>query len=279
MTETQPWILNFFNLPQALIDEDINSSLKVICYLLFQNEDTAEVVFDVLDMLIDGSIETFYMVGLSSFFAILFGLPLGIVLTITKKGGLLSAPMFNRILAVIVNTLRSFPFIILIVVLLPFSKILIGTSIGPEAASLALSIAAIPFVARLFEGALEEVNHGIIEATLSMGASKIEVIFMMIAESMPSLINATTIAVIAIIGFSAMAGSVGGGGLGDLAIKHGFYNSRIEVLYACVIELILIVQCVQSMGDYLSRILRTHQYGILSPLINLIYRVCGRVQK
>lgn len=279
MIEAQPWILNFFNLPQALADEEVNSSLQVLCYLLFHNEDTAARVFDVLDLLIDGSIETLYMVGLSSFFAVLFGLPLGVILTITKKDSILSAPLFNKILAIIVNTIRSFPFIILIVVLLPFSKILIGTSIGPEAASLTLSIAAIPFVARLFEGALEEVNHGIIEATLSMGASKLEVIFMMIAESLPSLINAATIAIIAIIGFSAMAGSVGGGGLGDLAIKYGFYDSRLDILYACVIELIIMVQCVQSIGDYLSKILRTHQYGILKPLIHLIYRICGRTQK
>lgn len=279
MTETQPWILNFFNLPQALNDEDVSSSLQVICYLLFNDEDTAAKVFDVIDLLLEGSLETFYMVALSSFFAVLFGLPLGVILTITKKGSILSAPLFNRILSIIVNTIRSFPFIILIVVLLPFSKILIGTSIGPGAASLTLSIAAIPFVARLFEGALEEVNHGIIEATLSMGASKLEVVFMMIAESLPSLINAATIAIIAIIGFSAMAGSVGGGGLGDLAIKYGFYDARTDILYACVIELIIIVQCVQSAGDYLSKIFRTHQYGILKPVIHLIYKICGRAQQ
>lgn len=277
MTETQPWILHFFDLPKTLASDDVISSLQIICYLLF-DEDRAGQIFDMLDLLIDSSLETFYMVGLSSFFAVLFGLPLGVILTITKKDSILSAPLFNKILSIIVNTIRSFPFIILIVVLLPFSKMLIGTSIGPEAASLALSIAAIPFVARLFEGALEEVNHGIIEAALSMGASRLEVVFMMIAESLPSLINAMTIAIIAIIGFSAMAGSVGGGGLGDLAIKYGFYNSRLDILYACVIELIVIVQCVQSIGDHLSRILRTHQYGILKPVIHLIYKICGRTQ-
>lgn len=279
MEETQPWILNFFQLPQALSDDEVSSSLQVLCYLLFSDEDTAARIFDVIDLLMEGTFETLYMVFLSSFFTILFGLPLGVILTITKKNSLLSAPTFNKILGMIVNTIRSFPFIVLIVALLPISKMLIGTSIGPDAASFALSIAAIPFVARLFEGALEEVNHGIIEATLSMGASKLEVIFMMIAESLPSLINAATIAIIAIIGFSAMAGSVGGGGLGDLAIKYGFYDSRLDVLYSCVIVLIIMVQCVQSIGDYLSRILRTHQYGILTPIVHFIYRICGRTQK
>ncbi len=279
MLETQPWILHFFDLPPTLASDEVVSSLQVLCYLLFHDEDTASRIFDMLDLLIDGTLETLYMVGLSSFFAILFGLPLGVILTITKKDSLINAPLFNKILGIIVNTIRSFPFIVLIVVLLPLSKLLIGTSIGPEAASFTLSIAAIPFVARLFEGALEEVHYGIIEATLSMGASKLEVIFMMIAESLPSLINAATIAIIAIIGFSAMAGCVGGGGLGDLAIKYGFYDSRLDVLYACVVALIVMVQIVQSAGDYLSRILRTHQYGILTPIVHFMYKICGRTQQ
>lgn len=279
MQKEQPWILNFFDMPKSLVNEEPDTSLQIICHLLFSDENLAEQIFDVVDMLIPATIDTIYMVFLSSFFAVLFGLPLGVILTITKKKSLMPSPIFNKVLGTIVNTIRSFPFIILIVLLLPLSKIVIGSSIGPNAATLSLSIAAIPFVARLFENALEEVNKGIIEATLSLGASKLEAIFMMIAESMPSLINAMTITIISIIGFSAMAGSVGGGGLGDLAIKLGFYNSRDDMLYSCVVILIIMVQITQSIGDYLSKMLRTHDYGIFKGVINMIYKIVGRTQQ
>ncbi len=278
MQEEQPWILKFFDMPQSLINEEPDTSLQIICHLLFSNKEIAEQIFDITDMLIPATIDTIYMVFLSSFFAVVFGLPLGVILTITKKNSIMPFPMFNKILGAIVNTIRSFPFIILIVLLLPLSKMLIGVSFGPNAATLSLSIGAIPFVARLFESALEEVNKGIIEATLSLGASKFEIILMMIAESIPSLINVTTITIISIIGFSAMAGSIGGGGLGDLAIKLGFYDTRNDVLYSCVIILLIMVQITQSIGDYLSKILRTHNYGILRPIIHLIYRIIGRTQ-
>lgn len=276
--DTQPWILRFIDMPQSLIDEEPETSLEILCYVLFSNPEIAMRVFQVTDSIINATLDTLYMVFFSSIFAIIFGLPLGMILTITKKHSIMPAPRFNKILGTFVNIFRSFPFIILILVVWPLSRLLTGTSIGPDAAIVSLSIAAIPFVARLFEGTLDEVDKGLIEATLSMGASKMQVVMMMIAESIPSLINTATIMVISIIGYSAMAGAVGGGGLGDLALRDGFQSSKLDVLYACVIVLVIIVQIVQSIGDYLSHILRTHNYGIFRGLIALFYRLSGRVQ-
>ncbi|TLD99428.1 ABC transporter permease [Helicobacter muridarum] len=210
----------------------------------------------------DATIETSYMVFFSSFFAVLFGLPLGILLSITKVNSIFPKPMLNNILSTIVNIVRSFPFIILIILLFPLSRFIIGTSIGSTAAIIPLSIAAIPFVARLFESALEEVDNGLIEATLSMGASKFYVVKMMIMESMPALVNATTNTVVSLIGYSAMAGAVGAPGLGALAINIGYQNFDTLTLFLTCIMVIILVQLVQAIGDRLSRALRTHNFGI-----------------
>lgn len=213
----------------------------------------------MFELLFASTIDTLIMTFLSSLFALVFGLPLGILLFVTGKGGILELPRLNQILGVVVNVTRSFPFIILIVVLLPLSRLLIGTSIGVGAAIISLSIAAIPFVARLFESALSEIDKGLIEAFLAMGASRFEIIKMMIIETMPSLLQAFVTAIISIIGYSAMAGAVGGGGLGDLAIRIGFQSSQPDVLAYTVITIIVIVQGIQMIGDQIIKILRKHR--------------------
>ncbi len=189
----------------------------------------------------------------------IFGLPLGVLLSVIKPSGILANPLFYRILGAIVNVVRSFPFIVLIILLLPLSKYLIGTSIGSTAAIIPLVIAATPFIARLFEGAFDEVDKGLIEATMSMGASKMRIILMMISESLPSLANAITITAVSLVGFSAMAGVVGAGGLGDLAYRIGFQSFKPDILAYAVICTIVIVQCIQSSGDLLIKRLRQHR--------------------
>lgn len=203
--------------------------------------------------------DTIYMVAIAIIFAVFFGLPLGIALSITKKGKIISAPWFNVVLGWSVNIVRSFPFIILIILLLPLSRLIVGTMIGPTAAIVPLGIAAIPFIARLFEGAFEEVDKGLIEATTSMGATKFEIIKMMIAESMPGITNAIIITIIGLIGHSAMAGAVGAGGLGDVAIRLGFQSYESDILLSSVIVIIVLVQWVQSIGDRLVANLRKNR--------------------
>ncbi len=203
--------------------------------------------------------DTIYMVFFSIIFAIIFGLPLGVLLSITKSTRILSLPSLNAILGVCVNVVRSFPFIILIILLLPLSQFIVGSSIGSTAAIVPLGIAAIPFIARLFEGALEEVDKGLIEATLSMGASKLRVVVMMIAEAKPGIINAITITIIGLIGYSAMAGAVGAGGLGDVAIRLGFQGYQGDILLSTVVVIIVLVQLVQLIGDLIVAAVRKNR--------------------
>ena len=203
------------------------------------------------DQISQATYDTLYMVVLSTLFAAIFGLPLGIALSVTRSGRICSHNTINATLGSIVNVVRSFPFIILIILLLPLSRALVGTSIGASAAVIPLSIAAIPFIARLFEGAFEEIDKGLIEATLSMGASKARVMKMMIAEAKPGLINAITITIIGLIGYSAMGGAVGAGGLGDVAIRLGFQAYEEDILLVTSIVIIVLVQLVQSLGDAL----------------------------
>lgn len=214
---------------------------------------------EIFTVLLKSLGETIYMVGASCFIAVIFGLPLGILLCITKRGNLTPFPTLNIIIGGIVNIIRSFPFIILIIVLLPLSRLIIGTSIGSSAAIIPLSIAAIPFIARLFEGAFDEVDSGLIESTKSMGASNFTIIKMMIDESLPSLVNAITITIIGVIGYSAMAGAVGAGGMGDLAMRIGYYSYRPDILAYCVVAIILLVQIVQSIGDKIVKYLRRYR--------------------
>lgn len=196
--------------------------------------------------------ETIYMSLVSTFFAVVIGFFLAIMLVLTSKNGLRENLKFYSVLDVVVNTLRSFPFIILMIVLFPLTKFLIGKSIGTTAAIIPLTIGAAPFIARLIESAFKEVDAGVIEAAKSFGASDGQIIFrVMLVEALPSIISSITLTLITVIGFSAMAGAVGGGGLGDVAIKYGYYRFQTEVMIYTVIVLILLVQVVQSLGDYL----------------------------
>ena len=176
----------------------------------------------VFSMIWTSTLETLYMVFFSTLFSLLIGFPIGILLTVTKEGNILERPKLNKVLDFIINTLRSFPFIILMILLFPLSRIIVGTTIGSTAAIVPLSISAAPFVARMIEGALNEVDKGLIEASSSMGANNWTIILkVMIPETMPHIIHGITVTVISLIGFSAMAGTIGAGGLGDLAIRFG----------------------------------------------------------
>lgn len=224
-------------------------------------EDILRSIFgnDIAFLLAKGLLETIYMMGCSLIIAIIFGLPLGILLTLSRADSIKPMPKLNKSLGWVVNAIRSFPFMVLIIALLPFSHKIIGTSTGSTAAIVALSIAAIPFIARLFEGALLEVPKELIEATQSMGANTFMIIKMMLEESKPALANAIVITSISLVGYSAMAGIVGGGGLGDLAYRLGFSSFRDDVLLYAVIATIILVQILQSSGDFVVRILRKHR--------------------
>jgi D-methionine transport system permease protein len=209
---------------------------------------------EMLDLLVKSLWETTYMVAISVTLAGLFGIPLGIILVTTDKGHILQNLPLNRILGAIVNAARSTPFIILMVAIIPLTRMIVGTSIGTEAAIVPLTIAATPFVARLIESALKEVHYGVIEAAQAMGASPWQIIIkVLLPEAMPGIIMGLTITIVSLIGYSAMAGAVGGGGLGDLAIRYGYQRFRVDVMMMTVVILIIQVQLVQSLGDYLAR--------------------------
>jgi D-methionine transport system permease protein len=198
--------------------------------------------------------ETLYMVAVSASIATLLGLPLGIYLATSGKGELYAAPWVNRVLGVIVNATRSTPFIILVVAIIPFTRLITGTSIGTSAAIVPLTIAAIPFIARLIEGAIREVEQGLIEAARAFGASPLQIVLkVLVPEALPGIVLGLTLAVVSLIGFSAMVGAVGGGGLGDLGIRYGYQRFMPEMMLAVVVVLIVLVQAVQSIGDRLSR--------------------------
>lgn len=206
----------------------------------------------VFNMILTSTLETLYMVFFSTIFSLLIGFPIGILLVITKEGGILERTKLNKILEVLINTLRSFPFIILMILVFPLSRIIVGTTIGSTAAIVPLSISAAPFVARMIEGALNEVDKGLIEASSSMGASNLTIIFkVMIPETMPHIIHGLTVTVISLIGFSAMAGTIGAGGLGDLAIRFGYQRFKTDIMVYSVIVIIIVVQIIQSLGNYL----------------------------
>lgn len=203
---------------------------------------------------------TLYMVGVSTVFTVLFGLPLGVWLVTSAKDGLRPQPMLNRVLGFIVNVGRSLPFIILLLVLIPFTRAIVGTAIGSTAAIVPLTIAAIPFFARLAETSLREVDPGLVDAAQSMGASKWQVVSkVLIPEALPSLVLAVAITIISLISYSAMAGAVGGGGLGDLAVRYGYQRYQTEVMIATVIFLILLVQLIQAVFAWLADRIKYHQ--------------------
>lgn len=201
--------------------------------------------------------QTVYMVVIAAVLATLIGLPLGVLLQVTRRGQILSHGFFQRLLAIIINALRSIPFIILMVAVIPLTRFIVGTSIGTSAAIVPLVLAAFPFVARVVDNALDEVPVGLIEAAKTMGAKPFHIIrYIMLPEGMPGMISGLTLMLITLVGYSAMAGAVGGGGLGDLAIRYGYERFDIHVMLVTVIILILLVQLIQWGGTRLSRYLR-----------------------
>lgn len=199
--------------------------------------------------------ETLYMSLSATFLAVVFGFIPAIMLILSDKDGLKPNASLYRSLDFVINTLRSFPFIILMIILFPVTKIIVGKSIGTTAAIVPLTIGAAPFIARLIESALKEVDRGVIEAAKSFGASNFQIIFrVMIVEALPGIISAITLTLITVVGFSAMAGAVGGGGLGDVAIKYGYYRFQTDTMLYTVLILIALVQLFQSVGDYLYKI-------------------------
>ena len=200
--------------------------------------------------------ETFIMVFFSTIFSLVLGFPLGVLLCVSRpelQGGLMPRPVLYTVLDKIVNVLRSFPFIILMVVLFPLSRVVVGTTIGTKATIVPLSIAAAPFVARVIESSLKEVDTGVVQAARSMGSTNSQIIFkVLIPEALPSLVADVTLTIINLIGYSAMAGAIGGGGLGDLAIRYGYQRARTDVLIVAVIIILVLVELIQFVGNKIS---------------------------
>jgi D-methionine transport system permease protein len=195
-------------------------------------------------------VETFEMVGISLAISLLAGTPLGIFLFITDKGSFLKSRFLNAVGGLTVNVVRSIPFVILLVLLLPFTQKIVGTTIGPLSASVPLSVTAVAFFARLVEASLREVDRGVIEASVAMGASLWQIIVhVLLVEARPGILRGVTVTAVSLIGYSAMAGVVGGGGVGDLAIRFGYYRYQTDVMVSTVVALILLVQAVQTAGD------------------------------
>ena len=214
---------------------------------------------NMLSQLIDngvlqlGVFETIYMTFISTFFSYLIGLPLGIFLSITDKGGICALPWLNKLLGFVVNIFRSIPFVILMIAVLPAAKLIVGTSLGNKAMIVTLIIAAIPYVARMVESSIKEVDRGVIEAAQSMGTSSFKIVFkVLIPEAKPSLLVGSVISLVTILGYSAMAGTIGGGGLGKIAINYGYYRYKYLIMIAAVILLIILVQIFQSVGTKLA---------------------------
>ena len=204
--------------------------------------------------LLKGTAETIYMVGVSTLFTLILGLPMGVLLVTTDREGLSPSPIFNQILGSIVNISRSLPFIILMVIVIPFTRWMVGTSIGTTAAIVPLSLAAIPFFARVAETGLREVDRGLVEAAQAMGCKNSQIIFkVLLPEALPSLILGTALTIISLIGYSAMAGAIGGGGLGDLAIRYGYQRYETDIMSATVVLLVVIVQGIQLIGNRLAQ--------------------------
>ncbi len=215
-------------------------------------------MFDALvqygDLLQKAIWETLLMVGITMGVAIIVGGPLGLVLYLTGRGGLMERRWFNEVLGYAVNALRSFPFIILLVILIPVTRFLVGTSIGPRAAAVGLSVAAIPFFARLVEQSLRDVPRGVVDAAISAGASYAQIVrLVLLPEAMPALVSSLTITAISFIAYSAVAGAIGAGGIGDLAIRYGYYRFETEVMIWCVIVMFVLVQLTQWLGSWAAR--------------------------
>lgn len=208
----------------------------------------------ITNLLLKSLGETLYMLGVSAAIAAIVGIPLGILLVVTEKGGILSCPALNKPLAFAVNVIRSIPFIILMVAIIPFTRMVAGTSIGTTAAIVPLTIAAIPYTARMVETSIREIPSGLIEAAQSMGATPFQIIWkVFIPEALPAIIETMTVVIVTLIGSSAMAGTIGGGGLGDLAIRYGYQRFQADVMIATIVVLVIIVQAIQFIGSRLAR--------------------------
>lgn len=209
---------------------------------------------DVINLLWTGTWQTIYMVIVSGIIAILGGIPLGVVLFTTRDEGILQNSFYNKTIGFMVNVVRAIPFIILLVAIVPLTRLLVGTSIGTNAAIVPLSLSAIPFVARIVENALVDVSGGLIEAGLAMGASAWQIIKkILLPEALPGIVNGITVTLIALVGYSAMAGAVGGGGLGSVAIDYGYMRFDPGIMFATVVILVLLVYALQYGGDALAK--------------------------
>ena len=208
----------------------------------------------MVDLLIEATKATLYMVAVAGTIGTAIGLPLGVFLATSRSGELFAAPVVNHALGLVVNAARSTPFIILVVAIIPFTRLIAGTSIGTNAAIVPLTVAAAPFIARLIEAAIREVDQGLVEAARAMGASPVQIVVkVLLPEALPAITLALTLAAVSLLGYSAMVGAVGGGGLGDLGIRFGYQRFMPEVMATVVVILILLVQLVQSAGDLLAR--------------------------
>ena len=204
---------------------------------------------ELLSLLGQGTLDSLYMIIICTVISYLIGLPIGVSLVVTAPGGIRPLGLYNKVVGFIVNILRSVPFLILMIALMPYIRVIIGTGIGKEAATAALIVAAAPFVARLVEQSLLEVDAGVIEAAQAMGASNMQIIRkVMLLEARPSLLNGAAVATITILGYSAMAGTLGGGGLGDIAIKYGHYRFKPTIMWITIAVLVVLVQIMQEVG-------------------------------
>ncbi|MGN0679347.1 MAG: methionine ABC transporter permease [Oscillospiraceae bacterium] len=215
---------------------------------------------NLLPQLIDKGIlqlgiwETVYMTFISAFFAYLVGLPLGVLLSVTDKGGIRPIPWLNKIIGFIVNIFRSIPFVILMIAVLPVAKFVVGTALGNKAMIVTLIIAAIPYVARMVESSIKEVDSGVIEAAQAMGTSSFRIVYkVLIPEAKPSLLVGAVISLVTILGYSAMAGTIGGGGLGMIAITYGYQRFQDNIIWICVLLTVIIVQLIQEVGMVIAR--------------------------
>ena len=209
---------------------------------------------EIVQLIAWSTLDTLIMVGLSGLLGTLFGLPLGVFLATSRANELFPSPAANRILGLIVNATRSTPFIILVVAIVPLTRLIVGTSIGTRAAVVPLTIAAITFIGRVVEAAIREVDQGLVEAARAFGASPLQIVRkVLLPEALPALTLALTLTLVSLLGYSAMVGAVGGGGLGDLGIRYGYQRFMPEVMAAVVIVLIVLVQGVQSLGETIAR--------------------------
>lgn len=218
------------------------------------------MLMDNIGFMFQATLETLGMVFASCFFALLFGLPLGVFLFITRHPQLFQQPKTHALLNIIVNVVRSIPFIILLVAITPFTRLLVGTSIGTVAAIVPLTVSAIPFLARIVESALREVSTGLIEAALAMGATTRQIIWrVLVPEARGSLVRGVTLTLITLVGYSAMAGAIGGGGLGNVAITYGYERFDTQIMTVTVVILVVMVQCFQWAGDWIAKKSMHHQ--------------------